>query len=168
MCIENTLQQIIQQRTGGGEIIADFLFDTVEGKTPAVKTCHQLEAAKYLIRIGYPSDHTATDDRHSREASPRSGSGNPVAQTAQTSLRCQTTIPLALSLSRTTSSRHSRGDDNPSLTRHSRASGNPEARDEDSSLSSDNPARPDPVEGPVDAPKHTPNNAQAKSPTWTS
>ena len=68
MCIENTIQQIIQQRTGGGELIADFLFDTVEGKTPAVKTCHQLEAAKYLIRIGYPSDHTATDDRHSRES----------------------------------------------------------------------------------------------------
>ena len=99
MCIENTIQQIIQQRTGGGELIADFLFDTVEGKTPAVKTCHQLEAAKHLIRIGYPSDHTATDDRHSRgdanpsltrhsrEACPRprSGSGNPVAQTAQTS-----------------------------------------------------------------------------------
>ena len=106
MCIENTLQQIIQQRTGGGEIIADFLFDTVEGKTPAVKTCHQLEAAKYLIRIGYPSDHTATDDRHSRE------SDNPSL------------------------TRHSRGDDNPSITRHSRESGNPVAQDEESSLSS--------------------------------
>ena len=93
MCIENTLQQIIQQRTGGGEIIADFLFDTVEGKTPAVKTCHQLEAAKYLIRIGYPSDHTATDDRHSREACPRprSGSGNPVAQASGTSLSSDNT-----------------------------------------------------------------------------
>ena len=158
MCIENTLQQIIQQRTGGGEIIADFLFDTVEGKTPAVKTCHQLEAAKHLIRIGYPSDHTATDDRHShRDDNPSlnrhsRASGNPVAQTAQTSsISDHTARPEPVK--EPTSSRHSRGDDNPSLTRHSRASGNPEARDEDSSLSSDNPVRPEPVlsiaEGPV-------------------
>ena len=109
MCIENTLQQIIQQRTGGGEIIADFLFDTVEGKTPAVKTCHQLEAAKHLIRIGYPSDHTATDDRHSRE------------------------------------------DDNPSLTRHSRESGNPVAQTAQTSptMSDDHTARPEPVKEPT-------------------
>ena len=45
--------------------------------------------------------------------------------------------------------RHSHRDDNPSLTRHSRESGNPEARDEESSLSSDNTARPEPVEGPT-------------------
>ena len=48
--------------------------------------------------------------------------------------------------------RHSRGDDNPSLTRHSRESGNPEARDEESSLSSDNTAHPEPVEGHAQAP----------------
>ena len=155
MCIENTLQQIIQQRTGGGEIIADFLFDTVEGKTPAVKTCHQLEAAKHLIRIGYPSDHTATDDRHSRE------SGNPVAQTAQTSPTMSddhTARPEPVK--EPTSSRHSHRDDNPSLTRHSReacprprsGSGNPVARDEESSLSSDNTARPEPVEEPTEGP----------------
>ena len=53
--------------------------------------------------------------------------------------------------------RHSHRDDNPSLTRHSReacprpqsGSGNPVARDEESSLSSDNTARPEPVEEPT-------------------
>ena len=118
MCIENTLQQIIRQRTGGGEIIANFLFDTVEGKTPAVKTCHQLEAAKHLIRIGYPSDHTATDDRHSR------GDATP----SLTSHSHESDTPSLTS--------HSRRDDNPSLTRHSRESGNPVAQDEESPLSS--------------------------------
>ena len=67
-------------------------------------------------------DHRATSSRHSRE------SDNPSL------------------------TRHSHRDDNPSLTRHSRESGNPEARDEESSLSSDHPARPEPVEGHAQAP----------------
>ena len=74
MCNSNNLQQIIQQRTGGGKIIADFLFDTVQGKTPGVKAYHQMEAARHLIRLGNPDDHTATLERHSR------ANGNPAGQ----------------------------------------------------------------------------------------
>ena len=148
MCTENTLQQIIQQRTGGGEIIADFLFDTVEGKTPAVKTCHQLEAAKYLIRIGYPSDHTATDDRHSRE------SGNPEAQNAESSLssmsdhsaRPEQTHPVRPEpVKGHTSFRHSRE----ACPRPRSGSGNPVAQTAQTSPISENTVRPEPVEGPT-------------------
>ena len=45
--------------------------------------------------------------------------------------------------------RHSRESDNPPLTRHSRASGNPEAQTAQTSLSSENTVRPEPVEGPT-------------------
>ena len=48
--------------------------------------------------------------------------------------------------------RHSRGDDNPSLTRHSRESGNPVAQASGTSLSSDNTAHPEPVEEHAQAP----------------
>ena len=121
MCIENTIQQIIQQRTGGGEIIADFLFDTVEGKTPAVKTCHRLEATSQLIRLGNLGDNTP---------SPSMGEGRDGGDRNKESARPE---PVEGHIS----------------SRHSRASGNPVARDEKSSLSSDNTARPEPVEGPT-------------------
>ena len=113
MCDINTLQQKIADLTQDGEIVIRFLADTVQGKTPAVQPCHRLEATSQLIRLGNLGDNTPspltgegrdggdrnkesarpepvegpTSSRHSREACPRprSGSGNPVAQTAQTS-----------------------------------------------------------------------------------
>ena len=91
MCDINNLQQKIADLTNNGEIVIQFLAETVQGKTPAVQPCHRLEATRQLIRLGYPD-------------------------------------------------------------RHSRTSGNPVARDEKSSLSSDHPARPEPVEEPTEAP----------------
>ena len=113
MCDINTLQQKIADLTQDGEIVIRFLADTVQGKTPAVQPCHRLEATSQLIRLGNLGDNTPspltgegrdgddrnkesarpepvegpTSSRHSREACPRprSGSGNPEAQTAQTS-----------------------------------------------------------------------------------
>ena len=96
MCDINTLQQKIADLTNNGEIVIRFLAETVQGKTPAVQPCHRLEATSQLIRLGVLDNHRATSSRHSREGDnpsltrhsreacprPRSGSGNPVAQTA--------------------------------------------------------------------------------------
>ena len=56
MCVTSRLQQHIRNLTKDGEIVAQFLVDTVQGKTPGVKACHQLEAMKYLDRYGFSDD----------------------------------------------------------------------------------------------------------------
>ena len=52
MCKTTPLQHKIQKRTGNGDLIANFLADTVEGKYPDAKYHHKLEAAKLLARYG--------------------------------------------------------------------------------------------------------------------
>ena len=146
MCDINTLQQKIADLTNNGEIVIRFLADTVQGKTPAVQPCHRLEATSQLIRLGVLDNHRGTSSRHSREACPRprSGSGNPEAQTARTSPMSNETVRPE-PVEEPTSSRHSRASDNPSLTRHSReacprprsGSGNPVAQTAD-----DDPTHP--------------------------
>ena len=74
MCIPNTLQQNILTSTKGGCDIATFLAETMRGETPGVKVNHRLEAAKHLIKHGFPNDQAAILDRHSRAG------GNPVGQ----------------------------------------------------------------------------------------
>ena len=54
MCNQTTLQHKIATFTKDGEDIARFLADTLNGKTPGVKVNHRLEAAKHLIRYGFP------------------------------------------------------------------------------------------------------------------
>ena len=56
MCVTSRLQQHIRNLTKDGELVAQFLVDTVQGKTPGVKACHQLEAMKYLDRYGFSDD----------------------------------------------------------------------------------------------------------------
>ena len=56
MCIPTKLQQNIHNFTRDGEHIARFLTDTMRGKTPGVKVNHRLEAAKHLIKYGFPDD----------------------------------------------------------------------------------------------------------------
>ncbi len=56
MCAPSRLQQHIRNLTKDGEIVARFLVDTVQGKTPGVKACHQMEAMKYLDRYGFSDD----------------------------------------------------------------------------------------------------------------
>ncbi len=81
MCNQNTLQQKIAELTNDGEVILRFLTDTVQGKTPGVKACHQLEAMKYLVRLGNLDDQPPTPTRHSAEHVPaEAGSGNPEGQ----------------------------------------------------------------------------------------
>ena len=56
MCIPTKLQQNIISFTKDGEHIARFLTETMQGETPGVKVCHRLEAAKHLIRYGFPDE----------------------------------------------------------------------------------------------------------------
>ena len=75
MCIPVKLQQNIISFTKDGEHIARFLTETMQGKTPGVKVNHRLEAAKHLIRYGFPdADCETTSDRLSRAG------GNPVVE----------------------------------------------------------------------------------------
>ena len=59
MCNQDALQQNITRFTKDGEHIARFLTETMRGETPGVKVCHRMEAAKHLIRYGFPDDQTA-------------------------------------------------------------------------------------------------------------
>ena len=75
MCITTPLQQKIIDRTDEGDTIAAFLVDTMRGKTPGVKVCHRMDAAKHLIKYGFPdADCETTSDRLSRAG------GNPKGQ----------------------------------------------------------------------------------------
>ena len=75
MCIPIKLQQNIISFTKDGEHIARFLTETMRGKTPGVKVNHRLEAAKHLIRYGFPDAVCeTTSDRLSRTG------GNPVGE----------------------------------------------------------------------------------------
>ena len=75
MCIPIKLQQNIISFTKDGEHIARFLTETMRGKTPGVKVCHRMEAAKHLIKYGFPdTDCETTSDRLSRAG------GNPESQ----------------------------------------------------------------------------------------
>ena len=56
MCIPTKLQQNIISFTKDGEHIARFLTETMQGETPGVKVCHRMDAAKHLIRYGFPDE----------------------------------------------------------------------------------------------------------------
>ncbi len=76
MCIPTKLQQNIISFTKDGEHIARFLTETMRGKTPGVKVNHRLEAAKHLIRYGFPdADCETTSDRLSRAGGNPDGQG---------------------------------------------------------------------------------------------
>ena len=75
MCITTPLQQKIIDRTDEGDTIAAFLVDTMRGETPGVKVCHRMDAAKHLIKYGFPdAECETTSDRLSRAG------GNPEGQ----------------------------------------------------------------------------------------
>ena len=56
MCIPTKLQQNIIDRTREGDSIAAFLVDTMQGQHTDAKFCHRLEAAKHLIKYGFPDE----------------------------------------------------------------------------------------------------------------
>ena len=56
MCIPTKLQQNIIDRTREGDSIAAFLVDTMQGRHTDAKFNHRLEAAKHLIKYGFPDE----------------------------------------------------------------------------------------------------------------
>ena len=77
MCITTPLQQKIINRTDEGDTIAAFLVDTMRGKTPGVKVCHRMDAAKHLIRYGFSdAECETTSDRLSRAGGNPEGQGD--------------------------------------------------------------------------------------------
>ena len=52
MCNNNALQQKIRKHTDNGDLIAQFLADTIRGEYPDARYHHKLEAAKLLSRYG--------------------------------------------------------------------------------------------------------------------
>ena len=56
MCNPADIQHKIHSFTKDGEHIARFLTETMRGKTPGVKVNHRMEAAKHLIRYGFPDE----------------------------------------------------------------------------------------------------------------
>ena len=71
MCITNALQQKIRKHTDNGDLIAQFLADTIRGEYPDAKYNHKLEAAKLLVRYDSPDDTL----RHSCESRNPEGQG---------------------------------------------------------------------------------------------
>ena len=76
MCNPADIQHKIHSFTKDGEHIARFLTETMRGKTPGVKVCHRMEAAKHLIRYGFPDAVCdTTPDRLSRAGGNLEGQG---------------------------------------------------------------------------------------------
>ena len=82
MCITTPLQQKIIDRTEEGDTIAAFLVDTMRGKTPGVKVCHRMDAAKHLIKYGFPDAecdaatiHPKSVEGRAKAPSPSTGEG---------------------------------------------------------------------------------------------
>ena len=61
MCNPADIQYKIHSFTKDGYDIAAFLADTMRGETPGVKVCHRMEAAKHLIRYGFPDEARQQD-----------------------------------------------------------------------------------------------------------
>ena len=78
MCIPTKLQQNIIDRTREGDTIAAFLVSTMRGETPGVKVNHRMDAAKQLIKYGFPDTQCDNipslphDDGESADQSPLS------------------------------------------------------------------------------------------------
>ena len=75
MCITTPLQQKIIDRTDEGDTIAAFLVDTMQGQHTDAKFNHRMDAAKHLIKYGFPD---AECDTISARLSP--AGGNPVGE----------------------------------------------------------------------------------------
>ena len=77
MCIPNSIQHKIHKRTGNGDMIAIFLVDTMQGQHTDAKFNHRLEAAKHLIKYGFPDTGCDTiSDRLSRAGGNPEGQGD--------------------------------------------------------------------------------------------
>ena len=77
MCITTPLQQKIIDRTEEGDTIAEFLVDTMRGETPGVKVCHRMDAAKHLIKYGFPDTECDAATIHPKSIEGRANTPSP-------------------------------------------------------------------------------------------
>ena len=77
MCIPTKLQQNIIDRTREGDTIASFLVDTMQGRHTDAKFNHRLEAAKHLIKYGFPDAECETPTIHSEAVEGRTKTPSP-------------------------------------------------------------------------------------------
>ena len=61
MCLPSSIKQKIHKRTSNGDMIANFLVDTMQGQHTDAKFCHRMDAAKHLIRYGFPDEARQQD-----------------------------------------------------------------------------------------------------------
>ena len=80
MCIPTKLQQNIIDRTEEGDTIAEFLVDTMRGETPGVKVCHRMDAAKHLIKYGFPDTECDAATIHPESVEGRAKTPSPVEE----------------------------------------------------------------------------------------
>ena len=100
MCFPNSIQHKIHKRTGNGELIADFLADTVEGKYADAKFHHRLEAAKHLMKYGFSEEQAANAIGLSRAGGNPEGQGEDETSVQSPHSPGETCLPLrSMSLS---------------------------------------------------------------------
>ena len=100
MCNPTDIQHKIHKRTGNGELIADFLADTVEGKYADAKFHHRLEAAKHLMKYGFSEEQAANAIGHSRAGGNPEGQGEDETPVQSPHSPGETCLPLrSMSLS---------------------------------------------------------------------
>ena len=100
MCNPTDIQHKIHKRTGNGELIADFLADTVEGKYADAKFHHRLEAAKHLMKYGFSEEQAANAIGLSRAGGNPEGQGEDETPVQSPHSPGETCLPLrSMSLS---------------------------------------------------------------------
>ena len=100
MCKQTAIQMKIHKRTGNGELIADFLADTVEGKYADAKFHHRLEAAKHLMKYGFSEEQAANAIGLSRAGGNPEGQGEDETPVQSPRSPGETCLPLrSMSLS---------------------------------------------------------------------
>ena len=77
MCIPTKLQQNIISFTKDGEHVARFLTETMQGRHTDAKFNHRLEAAKHLIKYGFPDTECETPTIHSEAVEGRTKTPSP-------------------------------------------------------------------------------------------
>ena len=57
-----SLADIVREETEGGRVIVRFLIDVMQGNLQNSKPCHQLDAARQLLNLGFHQAQTFIDE----------------------------------------------------------------------------------------------------------
>ena len=75
-----SLADIVREETGDGRVIVRFLIDVMQGQLENSKPCHQLDAARQLLNLGFHQAQTFIDENN--PASPTRKNSAPSALSA--------------------------------------------------------------------------------------